>query len=118
MADVCRLSRIVLVCAVMSVALRSGAQSITTIAGGGTDDGIAAVNARVYLPNALLLTSTDLYYSEASGRVRRIDLRTNVVTTVAGIQAEGFGGDGSSARDAAFRSPAGLAVDYRTAQVN
>jgi hypothetical protein len=46
-----------------------------------------------------------------NNRVRRLDGRTKVITTVAGNGTQGFSGDGGPATAARLRSPMGLAVD-------
>ena len=54
----------------------------------------------------------NLYFSDTfNHRIRRIDARTGVITTVAGNGAAGYSGDGGPAIDAAFNEPYGIAVD-------
>ena len=44
------------------------------------------------------------------GRVRKIDVNTGNISTVAGLGVRGFGGDGGPATNARFNLPEGLAV--------
>lgn len=54
----------------------------------------------------------NIYFSDTSNhRVRKLDLRTKEVTTVAGTGKPGFGNDGSSADFAQLNAPTGLAFD-------
>ena len=43
--------------------------------------------------------------------VRRIDAKTQVISTVAGNGKQGFGGDGGAATDAQLSSPHSIALD-------
>ncbi|HXI11919.1 MAG TPA: SMP-30/gluconolactonase/LRE family protein [Thermoanaerobaculia bacterium] len=87
------------------------AQSIFTVAGGGTDDGKLATELNID-PRALLFDSTGtLYFSEVSGRVRKIDPATRKVTTIAGNGAGGFSGDGGIGPNATLKEPHGIARD-------
>jgi sugar lactone lactonase YvrE len=70
---------------------------ITTVAGNGepgfTGDGGPAINARLHYPEGLAVDKIgNLYISDSfNGRIRRVDLKTGLITTVAGkgpIQAE------------------------------
>ncbi len=85
--------------------------NVTTWAGSGkqgTADGPAGA-AEFCLPNGLALDAQgNLYVSELSNRIRKVDPRGNV-TTVAGDGDAGFA-DGQGAR-AQLNTPAGLAVD-------
>jgi sugar lactone lactonase YvrE len=83
---------------------------ITTVAGGGFGDGGAAVNASVNLPAGVAVdASGNLLIADVSnGLIRKVDLN-GVITTVAGGGGSSPG-DGGSATNAAFSTPAGLAV--------
>src|SRR5437660_1068779 len=75
-------------------ALSLHGQSITTVAGGGSDDGQLATAIPVTAPRGIAVDSTgNIYFAESSGRVRRIDATTGVVKTIAGNGASGFSGD-------------------------
>src|SRR5277367_3806972 len=55
----------------------------------------------------------NLYFSDTfNSRIRRIDARSNVITTVAGNGEKGFSGDGGPATDAALDEPYGVVVDH------
>jgi DNA-binding beta-propeller fold protein YncE len=98
---------------------------ITTLAGGRMQgpigDGGPAIEARLLDPRGLALDESKalLFISEfssdakdASGaRIRRIELATGIISTVAGIGTADFSGDGGPAQRACLNSPYGLAVD-------
>ena len=90
---------------------------ITTIAGTGTPsyrgDSGPATNAALALPLALALDGANHLFIADTGnqRIRRIDLGTGLITTVAGNGAQGFSGDGAAAANAALNTPSGLAAD-------
>ena len=93
---------------------------ITTIAGtnlGYYDDGIPATQA-VMLPADIALDDAgSLYISDPDGYhtvIRRMDLSTGLIYTVAGTGQVGFQGDGGVATAAQLNGPAGLAVSGST----
>ena len=54
----------------------------------------------------------NLYFSDTNNhRVRKVDAKTNVISTVAGNGKKGFAGDGARATDASLNEPYGLALD-------
>lgn len=84
---------------------------IITIAGGGvsTADDIAATNALLQAPAGITADNDYLYIAEDLGRrIRRVDLRTGLITTVAGTGAFGSTGDGGQASVATFMRPLGV----------
>nr|WP_263419296.1 SMP-30/gluconolactonase/LRE family protein [Terriglobus albidus] len=92
--------------------------TITTIAGtgvaGSSGDGGAAVSATLNNPYGMVLdrASGYLYIATAGdNRVRRVNLASNVITTVAGTGAAGYSGDGGVATSATLNSPNVLSVD-------
>lgn len=89
------------------------AQSIFTIAGGGSDDGLLATEIHAQGPQGLAFgPDGNLYYGERfSGRVRMVDMRTNRVTTIAGNGASGFSGDGGPATSATLKQPRSIVLD-------
>ncbi|HKN87509.1 MAG TPA: hypothetical protein VJV04_11665 [Nitrospiraceae bacterium] len=90
---------------------------ITTIAGTGqkrwSGDGGPAISAALNEPTALALDQKGhLYIADQSNhRVRRIDLKTGTITTIAGTGEAGYSGDGMPGHEACLSGPSGLAVD-------
>jgi sugar lactone lactonase YvrE len=87
------------------------AQTIATIAGTGiagfSGDGGPGVEAQVNNPYGLV-TGPDgaLYFCEIGNhRVRRLDLKTGVISTAAGSGQKGYAGDGGPALDASLNEP-------------
>ena len=95
--------------------LRTGA--ITTVAGTGvkgySGDGGPATQAAFSAPHEIRFDgSGHLYIVERDSHVvRRLDARTNVVTTVAGTGTPGFAGDGGPAAKAQLNRPHSIAFD-------
>ncbi len=89
------------------------AQSIFTVAGGGTDDGRPATVTSLNEPSAVAVDSSgNLYVADTNNhRVRKVAAATGIVTTVAGTGAPGFSGDGGPAAGASLDSPGGIAID-------
>jgi sugar lactone lactonase YvrE len=88
---------------------------ISTLAGVGqprfSGEGGPAVSAGLNEPAALAAHGTHLYIADQSNnRVRRIDLATGIITTVAGTGSAGYNGDGISATEASLAGPSGLAI--------
>jgi len=90
---------------------------ITTVAGdgqeGSTGDGGLATKARVNYPSDLAVDAAgNVYFVEgAKDRIRKIDMKTGIISTVAGSGERGFGGDGGPAIRARLHNPSGLAID-------
>lgn len=94
---------------------------ITTLAGNGagdfegafSGDGGLAVNASLAMPGGLALDNQGglLIIDVNNYRVRRVDLRTGIIRTVAGNGTSGFTVDGASATQAAFSFFKGIAVE-------
>ena len=80
---------------------------------GFSEDGVSAAGALLNVPSALALDSSGslLIADRENHRVRRVDLQTGVVTTIAGNGQPGFSGDGGPGTGASLFSPQGLAVD-------
>jgi len=88
---------------------------LRTVAGTGaaahTGDGAAATAAGVHLPTGLAVHTDRLYIAEAGAHtVRRVELGTGTIETVAGNQVPAFSGDGGPALQASFSVPQALAV--------
>jgi len=89
---------------------------ITTVAGrspGYNGDGIAAADARLYYPRGAATDSDgNVYIADTSNhRVRKVDVATGRITTVAGTGVAGFSGDGGLATAAKLYFPRGVALD-------
>lgn len=91
---------------------------ITTLAGGGAPadglgDGALATDARLNEPVGLGLDSAgNLFIADRENhRIRRVDIQTGVITTVAGDGVEAFSGDGGPASAASLAGPTGLDFD-------
>ena len=90
---------------------------ITTAVGTGergyAGDGGPAERAQLNGPFDLGVDANgNLYFSDTFNHcIRRVDARTNVITTVAGCGEAGYSGDGGPAAQARFNEPYGIAVD-------
>lgn len=90
---------------------------ISTIAGTGiggfAGDGGQATSAKIDQPIGLLLDGKgNLYCTDGSNyRIRKINLSTGIITTVAGTGSQGNTGDGGQATAASLYFPYGLALD-------
>lgn len=95
----------------------AGTGVITTIAGTGqhrySGDGGPATAASLNEPSALVVDkSGNLYVADQSNnRVRKIDLATGRITTVAGTGEPAYTGDEIPASEAGLAGPSGLALD-------
>jgi sugar lactone lactonase YvrE len=76
-------------------------------------DGGPAVNALLNFPSAVVVDQAGhLYIADTMNhRVRRVDATTGVITTLAGIGAPRFSGDGGPANEAGLNEPSALAVN-------
>ena len=90
---------------------------ITTVAGTGlpafSGDGGPAVSAELSFPTGVGVDSAgNLFIADTSNnRIRKVDVLTGIITTVAGNGTLGGGGDGSAALSAQLDTPAGVMVD-------
>jgi len=90
---------------------------VTRIAGsdsyGGSGDGGPAINALFQFASAVRMDRQgNLYIAEYSGhRVRKINMATGIITTVAGNGIAGYSGDGGPAVSANINTPQDLAID-------
>jgi DNA-binding beta-propeller fold protein YncE len=92
---------------------------IHTIAGDGlpgefdaVGDGGPATAAHLNMPSDVAVTANgDVYIADMHhNRVRKVDARTGIITTVAGSGVWGYSGDDGPAKDARLAGPAGIAV--------
>lgn len=90
---------------------------ISTFAGtgaaGSAGDGAPAAQAQLNTPQGLAVDSAgNVYIADTlNNRVRRVDA-DGTITTVAGIGAAGYAGDGRPAREANLNLPTGLAIGF------
>ena len=90
--------------------------TISTIAGTGqhrwSGDGGPATAAALNEPAALAVDDRgNLYIADQSNnRVRKVDLNTGLISTVAGTGETGYTGDGMPAAEAGISGPSGLAI--------
>src|ERR1700733_852908 len=97
--------------------VNASSQNIATIAGsvseGFSGDGAAAISAQFNQPWGITVSvSGDLYIADfGNNRVRKIDMATGIVTTVAGNGNSSYSGDGGAATAATLNSPASVVTD-------
>ena len=90
---------------------------IHTVAGSGqkgyTGDGGPALQATFNLPHEIRFDKKgDLFIVDMSNNaVRRVDMKTGVITTFAGTGKPGYSGDGGPAKDAQFKQPHSIQFD-------
>ena len=91
--------------------------TITTVAGNGnrdySGDGGPAVKASIAFPMGLAVDRDGhLYIADARNhRIRRVDGKTGIITSVAGQGMRGLGGDNGSALSALLSYPTSVTVD-------
>lgn len=89
---------------------------ITTIAGNGEQgaagDGGPAKDTQFTFFGALVYDREgNLLLTSLDGRIRKIDARTQIITTIAGKGERGFSGDSGPALEAQMDLPYGMALD-------
>jgi streptogramin lyase len=93
--------------------------TISSVAGTGekgfSGDGGPAATTRLNQPfDVALDRAGNLYLSDTfNHRIRRVDVATGIITTVAGSGRKGFGGDGGKAVDGMLNEPYGIEVDAK-----
>ena len=91
-------------------------RGITSIFAGNGDpvyagDGGPAIKASFGLPHDTVIGNGILYFADVTNATTRaIDLKTGIITTVAGTGEKGFSGDGGPAKAAKFTFPVGLSL--------
>jgi sugar lactone lactonase YvrE len=107
-----RAIRGVVVSLALAGAVAAHAQSIVTVAGGGTDDGLPATQVGLFGISGLVYDGVgNLYFAERdSSLVRRINA-DGTIRTLAGTGGAGYAGDGALAVHATLNTPSGVAVD-------
>jgi streptogramin lyase len=90
---------------------------LTTVAGNGqagyAGDGGPAVEASLKAPHELVFDKKgDLYFAERDNHViRKVVMKTGIISTVAGTGSPGFAGDGGPANKAQLRQPHCILLD-------
>lgn len=76
-------------------------------------DGVLATDASIYLPMGVVTDAAgNIFLSDSSNnRIRRVDAKTLMISTIAGDGNPGFAGDNGPATQAEISSPAGLILD-------
>lgn len=99
----------VFICDIWNSAIRKvdiATNIITTVAGNGiagySGDGGLSTHAELNQPGGMYIDRQgNMYIAEwANGTIRKVDARTNIITTVAGDGSPGFAGDGGPATNA------------------
>ncbi len=90
--------------------------NIVTIAGNGTagysGDNASSLKAQVNTPGAVHVYNGGIYFADTDNqRIRRIDLNTLNITTVAGNGVNAYKGDGGQATAASLNYPTSLTFD-------
>ena len=84
---------------------------ITTVAGTSAGayngDGIPAITAEIYRPAGITCDHFgNVYFADAfNNRIRKIDVTTGIITTIAGTGVAGYNGDGITADTAQLNTP-------------
>lgn len=90
---------------------------IATVAGDGvagySGDGGSATSAELNYPFGIALSLTvDIFIADyTNNRIRRVDARSGLITTVAGNGMGGYAGDGGAASSAELNLPSGVFID-------
>jgi DNA-binding beta-propeller fold protein YncE len=93
------------------------AGQISTVAGCGrrgyAGDGGPAIEAELNEPYELAFDREGnlLFVEMQNHLIRRVDAKTHVISTIAGVGRRGFSGDGGAATTARFRQPHSIAMD-------
>jgi hypothetical protein len=97
--------------------LDTGSGHLEVVAGNGRKgyrgDGGVATTAELNEPYEVRFdVDGNMFFIEMQNHiVRRVDVKTNVITTVAGNGQQGYGGDGGPAREARLNQPHSIALD-------
>src|SRR5260221_63499 len=91
----------------------SHASTIITVAGNG-EDGLATA-ASLYFPATVMLDSNEnvVIADYFNHRIRRVDAKTGIITTIAGNGEAKYGGDAGKATDASFKNPIRFTFDSK-----
>jgi uncharacterized protein (TIGR03437 family) len=88
---------------------------ITTVAGNGTNagggDGSLATAAQLTVAGGLAVDAAGNLYIGSSGRIRKVDASTGIISTIAGTGVSGFSGDGGPATSATVNGVSYITLD-------
>ena len=85
---------------------------ISTVAGTGTAGWVDGTSATFTTPTYLAIYSGNLYISDRySHKIRKLEVTTGIVSSIAGTGATGSTGDGGAATSATLNNPLGIAFD-------
>lgn len=87
---------------------------INTVAGESINlfrDNVDANQTSITFPTSIVFDKEDNYFFTELNFVRRVDAKTNIITTIAGKRQNGQEGDSLKATEAKLNSPYGLALD-------
>jgi PKD repeat protein/sugar lactone lactonase YvrE len=88
---------------------------ITTVAGNGQSqdggDGSLATAANLFAPSSVAVDVLGNLYIASYNKIRKVNVITGIISTVAGNGIPGFSGDGALAKDANLFDPTGLNFD-------
>jgi DNA-binding beta-propeller fold protein YncE len=85
----------------------------TTLQWDKGDGGPAIGACLVHVASVAHGPGDDVYLGDAVGRIRRVDARTGIITTIAGCGLPGYSGDGGPATQARIGHPAAIRFDAR-----
>ena len=86
---------------------------ISTIAGNGNGDSGSATCAILNKPQGIALDSSGNFYiaDNYNHRIRKVNVTTGIITTIAGTGSGSYSGDNGAATSAALYYPYGVALD-------
>ncbi len=99
------------------LAFNSQSQIITTVAGNGSSsysgDSITATSASIGTIACVIIDKLGNYYfsDRLNSRIRKVDICSGIIYTVAGNHIQGYSGDGGQATSAQLNNPIGIALD-------
>ena len=76
-------------------------------------DNVVATDTSIFLPTGVVVDAAGNFYisDSSNNRIRRVDGKTAIITTVGGDGTPGYSGDGAAATSGAISDPAGIAID-------
>jgi len=100
----------ILACILLSLTCQ--AQIITTVAGFSGDGVLATSTPSVVYTGVAIDRLGNIYFADQRyGKIRKVNVSTGIITTVAGNGTYGYGGDGVIATSTSLSSPSDVAVD-------